>query len=447
MNNIKIQKIHYYILMIFLCLSPVIDVFNSLLQRNGITLSVGILYKGLMLIYLGYFIIFKVKKNKYKNMFFIYLFLLLIWILLFVVNRYNLLTVRDIFNELVIIFKNFYIIILSVLLYFFFKSNNIDVGKIKKIFYLTFFIYLILLLVPFITNTGFESYKEGINGGVVGWFYAANEVGAILLLLFFYNYKELISKNFFYFIAILLFILLGLQIGTKVVLIGLISILVYYLLSYFILKKYKNVVYTIFVLIFTIFMSFNGVVKDNINNLIDQGSNTPTIDINEEIEISDDLNNEHTIFNNYYVQKALNVILSGRYNFLKQTNRIYMKSNLSYKILGMGYTNTKVINNKSIEKLIEIDIFDIFYHCGLIGFILFISPFIYLAIHIIKNFKYVIKNFDIFSDVFLIILILFISLSAGHVLSAPSVSLFLALYFIELLEKISEKEKKINGKN
>ena len=45
-------------------------------------------------------------------------------------------------------------------------------------------IYTILMIIPYITSTGFNSYTEyWLYKGESGWFFSANEVGAVLTLL------------------------------------------------------------------------------------------------------------------------------------------------------------------------------------------------------------------------------------------------------------------------
>ena len=51
----------------------------------------------------------------------------------------------------------------------------------------------ILIIIPYITNTSFSSYHE-ISQGTVGWFYSANEIGAIMVALFHFYLQNLFLK-------------------------------------------------------------------------------------------------------------------------------------------------------------------------------------------------------------------------------------------------------------
>lgn len=428
-NLEKMQKINYYILVFFMFFSPIIDVINSFIQRNSnISLSVGMIFKGVFLIYFFIFFIFKVKNNKYKKYFLIYLLILGIWGSLFFLNRFSQLTFANILSESINLFKVFYLIVILGLLYFYCLENKFDSEKIKKLFILSFIIYTVLLYIPFITNTSFYSYNEGDNGGFVGWFYSANEISVIMLLVLFLTIYQSFKNKKAYIAPILLCILITLQIGTKVTLLGLFSILVFYLLKSFVKKEWKNGIYLVFIIIFSLFISFNGFINDNINSLLDRGE-----EIKENNKV-DNNNNKDKEDVESYSSSILNLLLSGRYNYFKDTLKIYNKSNVQTKILGLGYTNIKDINNVKIEKLIEIDFLDIFFHCGIVGFILFLFPLIFVFLSIIKKMvKEKIFNFDILACLFIIALTLGISSTAGHILTAPSVATFLVLYIILLI--------------
>lgn len=70
------------------------------------------------------------------------------------------------------------------------------------------------------------------------------------------------------------------------------------------------------------------------------------------------------------------IILGRRIQYLKKINKYYLKSSINNKLLGLKYTS----NIKSVE----MDLFDIFYKNGLVGFIIYFLPLIY----IIKKKKY-----------------------------------------------------------
>ena len=46
--------------------------------------------------------------------------------------------------------------------------------------------------------------------------------------------------------------------------------------------------------------------------------------------------------------------------------------------MGIGFVDRESINNSKINKLIEIDIFDILFHYGIIGFIIYFGPIVWI---------------------------------------------------------------------
>ena len=96
----------------------------------------------------------------------------------------------------------------------------------------------------------------------------------------------------------------------------------------------------------------------------------------------------------------------------------------------MGFSNTDRISNSRVEKLIEIDFLDIFFHLGLLAIFIVAFPFIYTFIIYLKKRKSeTIKfNTNIFFYLMIIFLTLGISSTAGHTYLAPAVSIYISIY-------------------
>jgi len=89
------------------------------------------------------------------------------------------------------------------------------------------------------------------------------------------------------------------------------------------------------------------------------------------------------------------------------------------------------------------DVLDIFYHYGIIGSILFLAPYIFIAYLLIKNtiYKKIKLTLELCLIILLILLILGIGFLAGHIMGAPTVSSYLVIYLIRLYKIINKKEK------
>ena len=117
------------------------------------------------------------------------------------------------------------------------------------------------------------------------------------------------------------------------------------------------------------------------------------------------------------------LIYSDRDKFLKVYKQYYKDAPLSQKLFGMGYAG----NYTDKIKLIEMDFHDLFFAFGIVGFLFYLLPFLYFGI---KLFMYVVTNFKKILTVkymllaSTLVLSLGISFMSGHVLTAPSVSIF-----------------------
>ena len=116
----------------------------------------------------------------------------------------------------------------------------------------------------------------------------------------------------------------------------------------------------------------------------------------------------------------------------------YSNTILSKQIFGLTLGLSK--NNPTQTNMSEMDMFDIFIYYGLIGVIVLVSYLIIiLIVAIIKyfiNFKENINDNELNSYILSYGLALLIAFTAGHTLSAPAVSLFIALNICYIIKKL-----------
>lgn len=409
----------YKIILIFLFIQPIIDVITGVsINYLNINLNISSIIRLMFLFFCIYYLIFINKNDKKKNI--IYLLLYLIYLILYSIS---VIIYKDI-NVLSYEIKNnlniFYFPIIFLGLYNMFKNNNIKI-KLKHIIYL-FLIYILFIIIPDITNTGFNSYEHSKVGNI-GWFLSANTIGSILsmispLLLVYLSNKKV--NKIFKIIIIILSIYIFLSIGTKVPVLS-IGILILINFIYFIIKwikekKYKNI--TIISILSIVLIGIGLVV-------IPKTSFYKNLEIHKEFLGMDSY---LEVFTKYeYVD---HFIFSQRLTFLKNTHKNYMNSSISEKLLGIGFIenySTDYVNTKTIE----MDYFEIFYRSGMIGFIIYFMLFIPV---IIKCFKKVFKfNFLNIQYLTILLLILLLAFFQGHILITPSVSIYVSLFLIFIL--------------
>ena len=417
---------------IFIILLPFIDLITSLTTRLfNFSISLGIIIKSLFLLYMLYYISFKTF-SKYKKIGLFYIAFIFIYIIGYFVTKINYITLGNIKNELTYIVKLIYYPTLLPSLCCFFDDFKYSKKEISNLMLINLILYTIFLIIPLITKSGFDSYPNRL-GGTIGWFYSANELSAILIMLFPFIYKVL-NKNKFFVILPFIIILTISTIGTKASMIGLlIDSLILLIISLF-SKKNKNrnwlfIILASLIFSFNIFVFYNSKSFSNLKTSIDIQEQE---NINEEKEDLEDLLKELESNNNSKLNKFMDkygkAILSDRDIYFKITYLLYRKNyNINTLLFGVGYTNNKAINSKAIEKLIEIDPLDIYFHSGLIAIIIILLPFIYYLFKFIKNKK---LNINIFFYTLMLGMIFCVSFISGHTLMAPAVSFYIVLYLI-----------------
>lgn len=450
MSSKKKTNIFY----IFLMIQPVLDLLTSLMVRfTDLPLTIGMIIRGLFLFSMIIYLLF-INKSVHKKKSIIYLGILFLFCILYFITKNGIFDISYLKIEIIYMFKYLYFPIVAICLINAFDELKLEKEKIFKVCIFEVALYSILIILPEVTGTAFSSYI-GDNKGTVGWFYAANEIGAIMVALFPYLYyllferEGVIKTSIIFTIVILAMTLLG----TKTSFLGMLITEVIYAL-YFLFNYKKNRAYGLKVAIVIIIISF-GLIPNipavkNLQNAISESSNIDT-----EIEVDTDNSsnsNRYNNNNNKTIQKLIKVALSGRDIFFFNTLSIYEESHIGDKLLGIGFTNRNEINDKKIEKLIEIDPLDILFHYGLIGFIIYFSPLIYVAYRTIKSIfknKFRLSFFKL-TNIYVIGIITLISMIAGHVYSAPAVSIYVSFAMAMLdsaltkgeLEVIEKKEKK-----
>lgn len=418
MNNKKTATLIY----IFLILQPFLDLFTSLMVRyTTFPITIGMLLRGLFLLFC--IILFVKSKSIHKRKSIIYLTFLSLFCILYFITKTDIFTIEFLKTEIIYMFKYLYFPIITICLINVYDELELDKDKLFKIFTINAITYAVLILIPEITKTSFASYI-GSNKGTVGWFYAANEIGAITVALLPYVYYTLFARMpvFKTSIIFIIIILADVLLGTKTSFIGmLITELLYLLYNLFNYKNNRG--YGLIVSIMIVIISFCIIPQiPAIKNL--QNAITNSSQIVEEPP----KNNSEVIIKNQSLKRIVAVALSGRDVFLFNTLNIYNDVSLVDKTLGIGFVNRDSINNEDIEKLIEMDLLDILFHYGIIGFIIYFGPLIYIIYRTIKSIiksKFQLSFFKL-TNIYVIGIMTLISLIAGHVYSAPAVSIYIA---------------------
>ncbi|HDR7733070.1 TPA: O-antigen ligase family protein [Bacillus thuringiensis] len=477
-NQARVRFEHF--LLFFIILQPVLDLLTSLsitlLKSNA---TVGILVRFLIMAVGGIYILIQAKEKENRK-FLIYLILLAGVLGIGFINNKLVKDPIVLGEEVKFVAKALYIYIMLgsyiLALKSLKKTVNISDKVRNSIVYSTLIINAIMVI-SISTSTDFGSY-EWMKVGSRGWFYAGNELGSILAIIFpivvLYSIQKTKSvKHVLYWIPSLLMIYSLIQVGTKVgmgsigaTLAAAIGIIVLQLLFDRKNPNKKslalNAVIAIILLAGVVGTFKQTPLAQNMgihNNYLTE-QNVAQQDQKEQ-EIKDKLKKEQEIKEKeekhhkvekpeekakieVEVKKELekeqkkenqeNLIFSGRQVYEERHKQFFKEAPMSQKLLGMGYAgNFKYNEQKQPDpKLIEMDFHDWFYDFGIIGFVLLMIPFIYYGLRILLAFATRFK--DIFNIKYgmisaSLLLALGIAYIAGHILTAPGVG----IYFVVVL--------------
>lgn len=401
----KIKELTPKFIIIFLYLQPFLDILASILIKNNIS---NFFTSGIRLLFMFYLIIYLIiipYENKKKTL--IYISLLTIHI---IIHTSLILIYKDLgalSYEVRNTLSTFYFTFILISFLTIYKNNTFNKKHLKNIF----LIYMILTFIPNILGIGFDSYWHS-KVGSAGWFYSANVLGSIIILLLptiLPTFKN--NKIYFNIIITIMTLYVIFSIGTKTPVLGLLIIIGTNTLYLFYKKiKEKNKKWITSILIFII-ISIIG-----ISFILPKSSFYKNIQIHLNYLKEQNI----TIMSKEFLD---HFVFSQRLTFEETTRKNYNKSHTLEKIFGIGYIENYA-TDEVILKGIEIDYFDIFYREGIIGFILFFIPVIYVIFHNIKETK---LNFKGINKIVTIILILSLALFQGHIFLTPAISIFVSL--------------------
>jgi len=401
------------IIALFILIQPFLDLITGIcIHTLKINLTIGIIVRVLFLLFIVIITIFIFKKKK------IIISYLIIG-LYFILYTIGIIVFKDgvgLFKEIQGLIKVFYFPILFISLYAI--RDKIRISKL--VYTTTIFMYLILIFVPTLFHIGYKTY-EITKAGTLGFFNSANEISGIISLLtpivftLFVESKKIIPKV----ILTVMYLVVILMMGTKTPLLTLsLTIgfsLIYLWIKSFKEKKYKNIIISLIIVIIGSIGLVIALPKTNFYKNI-----KTHLDYLELDSITDVFKDEKLVDH---------FIFSQRLTFLNRKAKLYNNSNLYLKTFGIGYLKS----NGKATKLIEMDYFDIFYHHGIVGFIIFFSIFIYLLLNVLSK-----RNkgtYISYMNKVILLYILFLSFFTGHIITAPSVSLLVVLLILSLEKK------------
>ncbi|WP_433773395.1 O-antigen ligase family protein [Bacillus wiedmannii] len=477
-NQARIRFEHF--LLFFIILQPVLDLLTSLsiilLKANA---TVGILVRFLIMAVGGIYILIQAREKENRK-FLIYLIVLAVVLGIGFINNTMVKNPIVLGEEVKFVAKALYIYVMlgSYILALKSLKKTVNISdKVRNSIVYSTLITNAIMVISISTSTDFGSY-EWMKVGSRGWFYAGNELGSILAIIFpivvLYSIQKTKSmKHVLYWIPSLLMIYSLIQVGTKVgmgsigaTLAAAIGIIVLQLLFDRKNPNKKALVLNALIAIVLLAgvagtfkmtpLAQNMGIHTNYlaeQNVAQQGQKEKEIKdkIKKEQEVKEKEEKQHKAEKpeekekiEEEVKKELekeqkkenqeNLIFSGRQVYEERHKQFFNEAPTSQKLFGMGYAgNFKYNEQKQPDpKLIEMDFHDWFYDFGIIGFALLMLPLIYYGLRILLAFVTRFKEiFNIKYGMISVSLLLALGIAyiAGHILTAPGVG----IYFVVVL--------------
>lgn len=469
-KKINTKNLMENLLVIFLILCPIFDIL-SFIFRNifNTSISPSTILRPIipLIVFIDIFI-----KSKHKLKIFIitaiYGIYAILHLLLF--NTANTgFSYSNVVHEMQYVMNYTFTIIILFIYIFAFKDKEKE--KLQKGVISAVSIYLASILLSIITKTSSATYMEE-GTGIKGWFESGNSISAVLVLAIFVllsngnkSYKKIIIGE-----IIILGIFLCLLIGTRVGLLGFIIALVSFIFAEVVEKLIKNtkinkkiVVGGIFaiivVLIIVTVIGSNTIerrkhLKEIESNIVDGSTNQEAHITGDLMEIKEKIDNNQ--IENTYMNEAQKKSILELYdiaNKLEISNNDQRMQQLIYNallvknqanplliIFGNGYMN------QYRELVLEMDIPAFLFNFGVLGFLLYLGPFLAIFVYGIYFGIRKIKKIDAEYIMYTLGLGLAFAISvfSGYVFFNMSTVTFIAVICALLINKICTIKKSMN---
>lgn len=455
------------LLYLFILISPILDICSSLFRFGNYSISL-FLRPVIPLLLLIYITITDKKVRKYIIGGGIIYCIYAIFHLLIFKNLITDFSYGNLIYEASYLCNYTYLIFTLFLFLYLFRSL-LEFDKLKKCFVIYVAFYIISIYVAIITNTSYTTYMEGT--GYRGWYNTGGAVGSILIGSLFILLPYLFKKKNYLFIKLLLvasiIFYLTFLLGTRVGLLGSIIVLICYFVFHLIysfihstkMNKKMLLVGIISFIVLVIGCSVIGSESlkrraelEELNGKIPGTDSTQVIYMAYDlVELKEKLDNKE-LDKKYMLEEQKQALFElDRYSTIHELKSTSLREqqllyhhflyhnqkDISLKLVGNGYlTNMGMLT-------LEMEIIALWYNFGIIGFLLFIGPFLALFCYsVYQGIKYY-KQVDV-SYMMLVsgcFMTYMISIMAGHTYFNTSVMIVIILLHTFLYKKARNLKK------
>ncbi len=451
-----------YLLYVFIVISPFLDVLSFLFREwfPETQISPSTILRPLIPCVLLIYVFFK-DKDKRKTL----LVMGIIYVIYGGIHLYlykGLVTgisYGGVVSEAQYLINYTYMIFVLFLYLYFYKKNGLP--YLKNSLFIALSCYIVLIYVAILTGTSYTTYLEGM--GYRGWFLSGNSVGTILIILLVSLFNDMLtSKRFIKYIVLLLTaIYLVFLLGTRTGLFGFFLCVGVYFGLWFILKLLKdkkvNIKKVIIVLLLLLVLvgfvlsvgtesmmrrkhlknESDGIIDVNTMEVGHTTGDTGVI-VNQIINnnmpegyMSDAQKQSYLDMYEYANKHEILATDTRKQQLIYHINLIKNQKNIFYILFGNGY-----LSNYG-EMTLEMEVLAILFNFGIVGFILFLLPFMILLVrcgfNILKNKKYNIENMMM---LFSVCLAFVLSFMAGYVFFSGSCVLIIICILVMLFKEV-----------
>lgn len=438
---------------VFIVLQPVLDILTAIGISMGSPVTAGVvvrsLFMGLTFLYVVFLCKFPGKKWCLAA-----LGVLLAYLAVFMLHMLSVGGLALCLSNLQETTKTFFTPFVAVFLYAIYKEYGHYVST-RSIAWACG-IYVGVILLAYLTGTSNFSYPNAAQG-YNGWFYAANEISGIVAItspvLMYYCFRTLpnVTRKTWWKAVLIVWTLAAVVfaaefLGTKsiyaVVLVYIAAALIWTVIRMIREPDRRDLIQLLglgVMLAALIALYFYSALRDHIVYVV-----SPLIDVPAD-ELDQHLNTEivkvtegtwlRELINNNALVQRIDQVLSRRLLIAAPSVEVFLDGGLSAKLLGIGYANAASYGY-SIESMIEIDPLAILIRHGILGFCIYIGPYVAFVVGIIvRFFRHPLQRLASlkYCSYLYACLVAFVSVVlVGHALVSPAMSIFLLVTAMQI---------------
>lgn len=445
-------------LVAFILIQPIIDVLTTgSILYTSLPLTVGVIIRLAYLAIMAGWITYAATKSKRAKYYLLYL----IGFAALVITNFGInMMVKEPF--LIVEELTFYtkIVYFHVLLFGFLlllealRENGSDSKKmLVNYFVIVSAMISAVFIIAQVTGTSLTNYARSKEGWT-GWFYAGNEIGATMAIIlpitaiYAVQKSTTLKQAAIHWLPFILLSISMLALGTKVGYAGIVIVLLTVLVGSILLLVLKsqqedrknvkvNTLFSTILLVIVLVVTPLTPVFGNMFahlDILGISLEKPPVEFDE---FGEEVIPEEDTGPLFTGEQIENLVFSSREQYKADYRRQFDEAPLLQTVFGMGFAgNYEQPERHKPLKMIEMDFHDWFYAFGLLGFIYMMAPIIYFSgkylWEFITNIKTRFNYFGMLTGISFLIGI-GIAYTAGHVLTAPAVSIYLAFLLAVLV--------------